>query len=221
MANICLIEWLNETNMESIIIDCRIVNSLRMIKPSSDVFTLNHTAASFQACVMRYCVYWFGLVVFFAISSFYCVFGIVAVVVVVVVFFISAECSVINVRFRLLRWLIFPFITLHFIVCAKRWNHKWVPHTHIHIHTCMCTCTFHNLKKLYSKHKKYGFFPRLFNEWKICSIFTEKICWIFAFRQWNQQARYTLFNADKRRIVNEMKRNQKYGIAYRVNKRKY
>lgn len=133
------------------------------------------------------------------------------------VFFISAECSVINVRFRLLRWLIFPFITLHFIVCAKRWNHKWVPHTHIHIHTC----TFHNLKKLYSKHKKYGFFPRLFNEWKICSIFTEKICWIFAFRQWNQQARYTLFNADKRRIVNEMKRNQKYGIAYRVNKRKY
>lgn len=74
------------------------------------------------------------------------------------VFFISAECSVINVRFRLLRWLIFPFITLHFIVCAKRWNHKWVPHTHIHIHTCMCTCTFHNLKKLYSKHKKYGFF---------------------------------------------------------------
>lgn len=63
--------------MESIIIDCRIVNSLRMIKPSSDVFTLNHTAASFQACVMRNYVYWFGLVVFFAISSFYCVFGIV------------------------------------------------------------------------------------------------------------------------------------------------
>lgn len=74
LTNICLIEWLNETNMESIIIDCRIVNSLRMIKSSSDVFTLNHTAASFRACVMRYCVYW---LFFFAISSFYCVFGIV------------------------------------------------------------------------------------------------------------------------------------------------
>lgn len=137
MTNICLIEWLNETNMESIIIDCRIVNSLRMIKSSSDVFTLNHTAASFQACVMRYCVYWLFFRNFiFLLRVWHCYFF-------HSVFFISAECSVINVRFRLLRWLIFPFITLHFIVCAKRWNHKWVPHTHSYSYLQM----FHNLKK--------------------------------------------------------------------------